>query len=266
MKAPAYPGIAFYRNTIQAQPLLGKEIGSSYSRVLAGWFGEGAGSNPAQLISSPLFHFLTQECHLGFLPQQTDRGEVCFAQNGEIRPQFRQCFTMLQFLDYGYACLHLYKSVVEAHSTLPVPSNELIFWELSGLGESLRLVHLGRGNIPYAESPSFVTNVEGQVGEPVFVPVNAMDPLLLKKEGPEAVYEEQVVGKVYVNDTQYFFPIRQSVWMASMYGINPARQYLESLKGTTLTMEHVERFGKILHAVGETLQLTGKIKKIVKNT
>src|SRR5690606_18725041 len=43
---------------------------------------------------------------LAFVPENQTEGETCFANNSDLRPEFRQNFAPIDLLDYIYAVLH----------------------------------------------------------------------------------------------------------------------------------------------------------------
>lgn len=95
---------------------------------------------------------------LTFVPEPSTQGEgsgeVCFAESGEVMPEYRQSFTPIDLLDYFYAVLHspgyreTYKDFLKIDfPRIPYPTDSETFWKLVQLGGELRQLHL-------MESPS----------------------------------------------------------------------------------------------------------------
>lgn len=64
-------------------------------------------------------------------------GAVCFANNDEVRPEFRESFNTFHVLDYINASL--YKSGDKTNFyKIPYPEDSTSFWELVAIGAKLR--------------------------------------------------------------------------------------------------------------------------------
>src|SRR5688572_28366043 len=84
-----------------------------------------------------------------FINEKEAAGEVCFANCKELRPEYKQSFTSLDLLNYGYAVLHSpnYSEKCKGFlnmefSNIPYPTDPNHFWELVVLGNNLRQIHL----------------------------------------------------------------------------------------------------------------------------
>jgi len=84
---------------------------------------------------------------LTFINPNEARGEVCYANEPNLRPEFRQSFTATDLLDYIYAVLHtqaeqngefLKTGIVE----IPYPVNADDFWKMVQTGSCLRYPRL----------------------------------------------------------------------------------------------------------------------------
>jgi hypothetical protein len=75
--------------------------------------------------------------HLGlFFLEEQETGNVCFANNEEMRPEFRQSFRLIDLLDYIYT--FMYSSIYRDSQKIIIPSEKDFFWELAKIGLSLR--------------------------------------------------------------------------------------------------------------------------------
>lgn len=75
--------------------------------------------------------------HVGLLfLEEKESGNVCFANSEEVRPEYRQSFKLIDFLDYVYAFMH---SLVYKESQKVIVSSEaVLFWKLAEIGADLR--------------------------------------------------------------------------------------------------------------------------------
>lgn len=72
---------------------------------------------------------------------QNENGNVCFANNNEMRSEFRQSFMITDLLDYCYAILYssnFEKSLNNKNKRIPIPSDSNLFWEVVKIGTKLR--------------------------------------------------------------------------------------------------------------------------------
>ena len=79
---------------------------------------------------------------LTFINQTEATGEVCFANEPGLRPEFRQSFTPVDLLDYIYAVLHnnnKYDEFLKAGlAQVPYPTSAEDFWKMVQTGNRLR--------------------------------------------------------------------------------------------------------------------------------
>lgn len=82
---------------------------------------------------------------LHFILEKDPEGNVCMANNKELRAEFRQTFSPIDILDYAYAILHSsdFRSTSKKNSktNFPYPKNAEIFWELAELGSQIKKIH-----------------------------------------------------------------------------------------------------------------------------
>ncbi|WP_163406996.1 hypothetical protein [Flavobacterium ajazii] len=67
---------------------------------------------------------------------EKEPGNVCFANSDELRPEFRQSFTIIDMLDYMYAFVH--SSYYKEFQKIVIPSEAHSFWKLVEIGSRLR--------------------------------------------------------------------------------------------------------------------------------
>ncbi len=126
------------------------------------------------------------------------------------------------------------------------------FRRLAALGGELRQIHL-------LESPrveEFITGYpvsgDNRVEKPVYrnpvatAPGSDLDP----------------IGKVYINDTQYFSDVPEVAWNFYIGGYQPAQKWLKDRKGRTLSYDDIRHYQKIIVALTETDRIMKEIDKI----
>ncbi|NLO00624.1 MAG: N-6 DNA methylase [Bacteroidales bacterium] len=155
-------------------------------------------------------------------------------------------FSPINILDYIYAVLHSptyrekYKEFLKIDfPRVPYPKDRETFWQLVELGSQLRKIHL-------MESPVLDQRITRypEVGD------NTVD-------GP--VYEN---GKVYINKTQYFENVSETVWNFYIGGYQPAQKWLKDRRNRKLSFEDILHYQKIIVALTETDRLMKKIDEI----
>lgn len=80
-----------------------------------------------------------------FILEKDAEGNVCMANNKEVRPEFRQDFSPIDILDYAYAILYSseFRSAdkKKLKTNFPYPKNSVLFWELAELGSKIKKIH-----------------------------------------------------------------------------------------------------------------------------
>ncbi len=162
-------------------------------------------------------------------------------------------FAPIDILDYIYAVLHSptyrekYKEFLKIDfPRVPYPKDKDTFWQLVKLGGEIRQLHL-------LESPTveqYITQypIDGDniVSKPHFVNSPPMEEL-------------GVVGKVYINDTQYFNNVPEIAWNFYIGGYQPAQKWLKDRKNRKLEFDDILHYQKIIVALSETDRLMNKI-------
>ncbi|HPX46295.1 MAG TPA: hypothetical protein PK626_07920, partial [Bacteroidales bacterium] len=70
------------------------------------------------------------------------------------------------------------------------------------------------------------------------------------------------VGKVFINNTQYFDNVPEIAWNFYIGGYQPAQKWLKDRKGRKLEFEDILHYQKIIVALTETDRLMKEIDKI----
>jgi len=170
-----------------------------------------------------------------------------------------ESFAPIDILDYIYAVLHSptyrekYKEFLKIDfPRVPYPKDLTTFQKLSNLGSQIRQIHL-------LESPTvekYITQYPEDGNNKVTKPKFINSPPL------EGCLQGGVVGKVYINETQYFDNVPQIAWEFYIGGYQPAQKWLKDRKERTLEFDDILHYQKIIVALSETDRLMAAIDKI----
>ncbi len=202
---------------------------------------------------------IEQSLELSFVPER-ENGNLCFAQNNdELQDDYKQVFAPIDLLDYIYAVLHSpsyrekYKEFLKIDfPRVPYPKSAAVFWRLVKLGGELRQIHL-------LEAPvvnDFITEYP--------VPGNNIISRKITKRSPgfELTHKEEKIGRVWINDEQYFDKVPETAWNFYIGGYQPAQKWLKDRKNRTLEFDDILHYQKIIVALTETDRLMKEIDEL----
>ncbi|RYY84975.1 MAG: DNA methyltransferase [Chitinophagaceae bacterium] len=175
---------------------------------------------------------------------------------------FAGAFTPLDLLDYIYAVLHhpgyreTYKEFLKIDfPRVPYPKDADTFRRLVALGGQLRALHLLEAPVLDTAITDFPEDGNNLV-EKIRFEVYDYAPVPPGEPYPD--YK----GAVYINDTQYFADVPQSVWNFYIGGYQPAQKWLKDRKGRALGWEDIRHYNRIVVALEETrkcMELIGEV-------
>ncbi|MCW1148044.1 type ISP restriction/modification enzyme [Flavobacterium lacisediminis] len=182
---------------------------------------------------------------LAFTPEKED-GNVCLANDKDVRSEYRTTFAPIDLLDYIYAVLHsptyreTYKEFLKIDfPRVPYPKDSNIFWQLVQLGGELRQIHLLESPIVEKYITQYPEDGDNIVKKPVYKN-----------------------GNVYINETQYFANVPEVAWNFYIGGYQPAQKWLKDRKDRELGFEDILHYQKIIVALSETDRIMKEIDKI----
>ena len=182
---------------------------------------------------------------LQFVTEKTE-GNVCMANNSEVRNDFRTTFAPIDLLDYIYAVLHSpnyrekYKEFLKIDfPRVPYPKDQKTFFDLVELGSQLREIHLLESPVVEKYITQYPEDGDNVVTKPI--------------------YKD---GKVFINETQYFVYVPEVAWNFYIGGYQPAQKWLKDRKGRELSYEDILHYQKIVVALKETDRIMGRIDEI----
>lgn len=180
-------------------------------------------------------------------------------------------FAPIDILDYIYAVLHSpayrekYKEFLKIDfPRVPYPKDAETFWQLVKFGGAIRQIHLLESPIVENYITQYPIDGNNVVGKPKYEQRNYIVEenndidlgLITNNDTFEAV------GRVYINDTQYFDNVPEVAWNFYIGGYQPAQKWLKDRKDRTLDFEDILHYQKIIVALTETNRLMTEIDKI----
>ena len=134
-------------------------------------------------------------------------------------------FAPIDVLDYIYAVLHSptyrekYKEFLKIDfPRVPYPKNVDTFWQLVSLGKEIREIHLLESNTVEKYITSYP--IDGD---------NIITTKIGKKDW-ELFDEEKGLGRIWINDEQYFDNVPLVAWEFYIGGYQPAQKWLKDLQ------------------------------------
>ncbi|MBE2188338.1 MAG: hypothetical protein IAE98_02625 [Candidatus Kapabacteria bacterium] len=168
-------------------------------------------------------------------------------------------FAPIDILDYIYAVLHSpayrekYKEFLKIDfPRIPFPTDKEKFWELVRIGGEIRELHLLESKIFDNINLNFPIEGSGEVTRK----------MTTKSIGFELTDKANSLGKVWINDLQYFGDVPLFAWEFYIGGYQPAQKWLKDRHGRTLGYDDVQHYRKIIIALTETARLMQEIDKV----
>ena len=169
----------------------------------------------------------------------------------------KSSFSPIDILDYIYAFLHSpayrqkYKEFLKIDfPRIPYPKDKDTFWALVKLGGELRQIHL----LESEAVENYITTypIDGD---------NSVTRKTTKKDW-ELYDTENQLGRIWINDAQYFDQIPLTAWEFYIGGYQPAQKWLKDRNGRTLNFDDILHYQKIIVALSETDRIMQEIDKI----
>jgi hypothetical protein len=164
----------------------------------------------------------------------------------------------IDLLDYIYAVLHSptyrekYKEFLKIDfPRVPYPKDAATFWQLVKLGGEIRKIHLLESPVVEQYITQYPVDGDNEVGKVRF-------------EGLDLTGFKNLsgLGRVYINDTQYFDNVPETAWNFYIGGYQPAQKWLKDRKGRKLEFDDIMHYQKIIVALTETERLMKEIDNI----
>ncbi|EIJ35287.1 type ISP restriction/modification enzyme [Thiothrix nivea] len=169
----------------------------------------------------------------------------------------KESFSALDVVDYIYSILHspAYREkynefLCSDYPRIPYPDNVNMFWNLVQLGNELRQVHLLESVLLNKAITSYP-----KVGD------NTVTRKILSKDW-ELYDVDRSLGRIWINDEQYFDQIPLLAWEFYIGGYQPAQKWLKDRTGRVLTRDDIRHYQKIIVALKETDRLMQELDKV----
>ena len=166
-------------------------------------------------------------------------------------------FAPIDILDFIYAVLHSptyrdkYQEFLKIDfPRIPYPKDTGTFWTLVKLGGKIRQIHL-------LESPK----VEDYITTYPKDGSNTITTKVAKKDW-ELFDKKKQLGRIWINEEQYFDNIPLTAWEFHIGGYQPAQKWLKDRKERTLEFDDILHYQKIIVALSETDKLMKEIDEI----
>lgn len=172
-------------------------------------------------------------------------------------------FAPIDILDYIYAVLHsptyreTYKEFLKTDfPRVPYPSDAETFWQLVALGGELRQIHL-------LESPKLGAQIKALgLGYPMAGDNTVTRKMTKSSIGFEPEEADGSIGKVWINDTQYFTNVPLIAWEFYIGGYQPAQKWLKDRRERTLDHNDIKHYMNIIAALSLTADVMQQIDAI----
>ena len=166
-------------------------------------------------------------------------------------------FAPIDLLDYIYAVLYSltyrekYKEfLIIDFPRVPYPKDKDTFWQLVKSGGELRRIHL----LESGKVEEYITTYPEDGDNVITRKIN--------KKDWELYDTENQLGRIRINDTQYFDQIPLLAWEFYIGGYQPAQKWLKGRRGRKLSFEDILHYQKIIVALTGTDRLMKEIDKI----
>ncbi|MCX7553639.1 N-6 DNA methylase [Marinicella sp. S1101] len=210
-------------------------------------------------LNSEMVKTIAKNLKLEFLSEEPEVGNTYLADSSEVTDAYRNFFTPLNLLDYIYAVLHSpsyrdkYKEFLKIDfPRVPYPKDASTFWQLVKLGCQIRLLHL----IKSPDSENYITTY------PIEGDHLVSRKMTQKSIGFEPNKDDRSLGKVWINDEQYFDDVPELAWNFYIGGYQPAQKWLKDRQGRNLSYDDILYYQKIIVALTETDRLMKEIDSI----
>jgi predicted helicase len=186
--------------------------------------------------------------------QIAEKSSLTFTNEKE---ETKNTFAPIDILDYIYAVLHSptyrlkYIEFLKIDfPRVPYPKDKNTFWQLVKLGGEIRQLHL----LESAKVEDYITTYP-KGGD------NIITTKVAKKDW-ELFDEEKQLGRIWINEEQYFDNIPLTAWEFYIGGYQPAQKWLKDRKERTLEFDDILHYQKIIVALTETDRLMKEIDNI----
>lgn len=197
-------------------------------------------------LNGDIIRQFRQRLNLIFNEDSVPEGNVCFAGNASLRPEFRQSFSLSDILDYCYAVLNsssctenFLTDLKDDRDIIRYPFNDDAFFKLAELGRLLRKTHLYQSHAPQKNTCKLIGEGTNRI---------------------EKIEHED--ERVYINSSQFFSKVLPEVWSLRAGNCLPAQKWLHARRETILKPTHLRAYRKLIHALNQAAQTVSRIDEV----
>ena len=173
------------------------------------------------------------------------------------KEQTKGTFAPIDILDYIYAVLHSpsyrekYKEFLKIDfPRVPYPKDQTTFWKLVKLGGEIREIHL----LDSPKVEDYITSYPKEGDNTVTTKIG--------KKDWELFDEQNQLGRIWINEEQYFDNVPVIAWEFYVGGYQPAQKWLKDRKERELKFEDILHYQKIIVALYETNRIMKEIDEV----
>ncbi len=175
-------------------------------------------------------------------------------------------------LAYIYAVLHSptyrekYKEFLKIDfPRVPYPKNVKTFDKLVELGEQLMQIHLLESPVVENYITQYPIDGDNKVGKIRFEQRNYVTEEITGSDLINIINNDTLepIGRVYINNVQYFDNVPQVAWQFYIGGYQPAQKWLKDRKDRVLQFDDILHYQKIIAALTETDRLMKEIDTVL---
>lgn len=180
-------------------------------------------------------------------------GNVCFANDPDLRPEFRTTFHAIDLWDYYYTLWHsatYWNSTFGQQQKLHPPLADH-FWKIVEFGSKLRLTHALK--IHFKNTGITFSDTGHRVAEPMSNRFQIID-------------KQTKSGILYLNNHFYIDHVPLRTWEYHIAGENPLHNWILQHINQEITEQQLTRFIKFILAIDQTQRLQNNIDTFLSKT
>ncbi|MBD3329132.1 hypothetical protein GF357_01405 [Candidatus Dojkabacteria bacterium] len=224
---------------------------------------EGGYNFPLYLYDKTNLHSSTRQPNLDqkIIDQIATKLDLSFIPDHEDPKAGKKgTFNPLDILDYIYAILHSptyrerYKEFLKIDfPRIPFTSDKKLFWKLVKKGRELREFHL----MEHEKSDNLITTFPVAGDNEITRRITKTSP------GFELTDKKKKIGRVWINDDQYFDNVPELAWNFYIGGYQPAQKWLKDRRDMKLDNESARHYQKIIVALVNTDRIMKEIDGLI---
>ncbi|MEW6068869.1 MAG: type ISP restriction/modification enzyme [Nitrospirota bacterium] len=179
----------------------------------------------------------------------------------KLTKEFKKTTTPEQVFYYIYAVLYsnIYRTKYAEFlkidfPRIPFTKDYKLFKKMGEFGEKLVALHLLKSSGLDSPLARFQGKGDNKIEKLRYNP----PPSPLKLRGDE----RGVVGRLYINQTQYFEGIPQEVWEYQIGGYQVCEKWLKDRKNRVLSLDEIKHYCRTVTAIQETIKIQKTIDKV----